>query len=384
MDNVGALLRFYVRGAWRRKWLAAAIAWVVCLVGWGVVYMLPGQYESHARVYIDIDGFLTPLLKGLAADTNAAAQLDYMRRTLLSRPNLLQVAHLADLDKDQMPATDQQMLLDRLARDITVTTQGPHLFSISYQNPNPVVARDVVQSLLTVFSESTAGNNQSDITTANRFLDQQIANYEQQLRAAERRRAKFNEDHADVLPDIGSIGTKRDAARNAVAQDRAALADAIEKENALQKELSTVPQFLNVDQAPAIVLGGGAAPTGPRKQLADSRQRLALLLSQYTEEYPDVVTLRRTIATLEKEVAEEGSHGEAGSTSRHATIPNNVYEQLRLKIVEHGDDNCRHDTSAIECGEGRSPPRCGGEGFTRDRASGGKSRSRLFGYEKKL
>src|SRR5665213_4446435 len=89
------IVLFYLHGIWRRKWIAAAICWIVCIVGWPAVFRIPNVYESQARVYVDVDSLLTPLLRGLAVESNPLQQLDYMQRTLLSRPNMEQVIHLA-------------------------------------------------------------------------------------------------------------------------------------------------------------------------------------------------------------------------------------------------------------------------------------------------
>jgi len=75
----------------RHKWLGVATAWLVCTAGWIGVALVPTKYESSARVYLNADPLLTPLLRGLAADTDPTRQLDFMQRTLLSRPNLEQL-----------------------------------------------------------------------------------------------------------------------------------------------------------------------------------------------------------------------------------------------------------------------------------------------------
>ena len=57
-----------------------------------------------------------------------------------------------------------------------------------------------MQSLLTVFAETTTGGNRRDMENAKRFLDQQIETYATQLRAAEQRRAEFREKYMQLLP----------------------------------------------------------------------------------------------------------------------------------------------------------------------------------------
>ena len=87
-----------LHAVWRHKWLGVATAGLVCTGGWIGVALMPTKYESSARVYLNSDPLLTPLLRGLAADTDPTRQLDFMQRTLLSRPNLEQLVRLIDLD----------------------------------------------------------------------------------------------------------------------------------------------------------------------------------------------------------------------------------------------------------------------------------------------
>ncbi len=67
-------------------------------LGWVGVYLVPNQFESSARLYVDADAILTPLLRGLAADSAPTTQLEILQRTLLSRPNLEKLISKTDLD----------------------------------------------------------------------------------------------------------------------------------------------------------------------------------------------------------------------------------------------------------------------------------------------
>src|ERR1700686_2974487 len=110
----------YLRQLWRYKWLSISLAWIICAIGWPIVSMIPPRYESSARVYLNADQLLTPLLRGLAVDDNPARQIDYIQRTLLSRPNLEQVIKLSDLDLSTHGGSDRskEELLGQLARDV--------------------------------------------------------------------------------------------------------------------------------------------------------------------------------------------------------------------------------------------------------------------------
>jgi polysaccharide chain length determinant protein (PEP-CTERM system associated) len=338
-ENLKALLHSNLLAIWRRKWIAAAICWVVCALGWTAVMTIPDRYQSSARVYVNVDSLLTPLLRGLAVETNPLQQLDYMERTLLSRPNLEQIAHLANLDLATLNSTQKQELLSALSSGIRIGLQGQHLFDISYENRDPVIARNVVQAVLTVFSESTAGTNRADMDNARKFLNEQIASYEKQLRAAEERRAKFREKYADILPIVLGSSNQLDGASNQIISLRNQLADAIARRDSLKKQLADTPTTVSLDQAAPIVIANGKtiSPETIRAQLDQARRQLPLLLAQDTEQNPDVISLRREIAALEKELENDknGSKKDSGAANQaHSTVSNVVYQQLKLRLAD--------------------------------------------------
>jgi polysaccharide chain length determinant protein (PEP-CTERM system associated) len=313
-----------LHAVWRRKWLGVATAWLVCTAGWIAVALVPTKYESSARVYLNADPLLTPLLKGLAADTDPTRQLDFMQRTLLSRPNLEQLVRLTDLDIGVTSPEQKEALFKRLASDISVAPVTLNLLTLSYRDPDPTTAKNVVQSLLTIFAEKTAGSSRADMDNAQRFLDSELA-----------------QQYPDIIsnrpPDSGTSGdeslSRLDQARAAVARLRLDLADAVTKRDALQKELAAVPPTLSVERAPqVIVTGGRLSPIDERLQ--EIRRNLDSLLLKYTDDHPDVKAARKQIAQLEAEGTKSsvGAGKSAGATK--GEIPNPVYEQIKVRLVD--------------------------------------------------
>ena len=123
MDSVRVLLSQYLRAAWRRRWMGVIVAWLICGIGWVAVYTIPNQFESGARLFVDADAVLTPLLRGIAADSAPTTQLEILQRTLLSRPNLEKLISKTDLDLTLNSPSDRERLLSRLASEIKVTPQ---------------------------------------------------------------------------------------------------------------------------------------------------------------------------------------------------------------------------------------------------------------------
>lgn len=340
MESVRNLLLSYIRAAWRRRWSGLVVAWLVCGVGWVGVYLIPNQYESSARLFVDADAVLTPLLRGIAADSAPTTQLEILQRTLLSRPNLEKLISKTDLDLIINSPSDRERLLGRLATAIKVTPQTKNLFTIIYRDGNPKLAHDVVQTLLTIFIESATGSNRADMENARRFLERQIQSYEQQLRAAEKRRADFRARYIDVLPHEANPNVPAlEGARTNAHLLEGRLQDALVTRDALKQEVESTPPMLVIEPG-----GAAAVPapgdTGLRSRVAEAEEQLRMLLLRVTEAHPDVVTQRKIIESLKKIPPTAPSIGSpSGGISEPVagakrTAPNPIYDQLKVKLID--------------------------------------------------
>lgn len=330
------LAQQYLKAAWRRRWLGVAVAWLVCAVGWVGVYLIPNQFESSARLYVDGDLVLTPLLHGLTIDTGPVSQLDMLQRTLLSRPNLEKLVSKTDLDLSVKSPSDRERLVASLATDIRVTPQTRNLFTITYRDPNPRTAHDVVQTLLTIFVESATGGSRSDMENARRFLEHQISSYEQQLRAAEKRRIDFRYKYGDMLPTDNGNGplTALEAARAQIHSLDMQLQDATVRRDGLAKEIASTPPLVVVEK------GGPLDPTG-NPQLKAAEEQLHSLLFKFTDQHPDVIAQKKLIEFLKnspnpaaKAPPGQAAEGGAPLVAGQRSLPNPVYEQVKLRLVD--------------------------------------------------
>ncbi|HEY1505980.1 MAG TPA: XrtA system polysaccharide chain length determinant [Stellaceae bacterium] len=323
MDSVSTTIFHYLHAIWRRKWMTAFAAWAICIVGWTVIAMMPSKYESSARVYVDGDGLLGPLLRGITVEVDPAQQLDVLQRTLLSRPNLEELIHMADLDSRASTSAAKEGLIRALAQSITIKPQTKNLFTISYDDTNPRAARDVVQSLLTIFAENSTGQTRQQMDNAQRFLSDQIGSYEQQLRAAEQRRAAFRSQHLDVLAGAGATQELQNA-RQRLNDAQNLLQDATARRDALKSQLGELSQSTTSGTG---AVGGGVIA----QQLADAQRQLADLRTRYTDQHPDVVALQAQVTDLQARLNSDRSSAAAGGRT---SITGTAYEQVQVQFVQ--------------------------------------------------
>jgi len=318
----------YLKGIWRYRWFMMLVIWLVCIVGWGVVYQLPDKYESAARVNVDTQSMLAPLLRGLTISTNAGQRVQLVTRTLLSRPNMEKLARMTDLDLVALTPADMEQLLDDLSEDITISsTREQDLYTIAYANSDRELAKRVVQSLLTIFVESTLGESREETDSAQEFVGQQIKAYEAKLEAAELRLAEFKRKHIGMMP-----GSTQDyygqlqVAKNDLQQAKLSLQEAENQVEQFEVQLE--------DDEDAYLLYSELQPemgSALDMRIQNLKERMDELLLRYTEKHPDVVEITRLIAELKQQREEDHvlmDEMDLGPSD------NPVYQQLKMQLTQ--------------------------------------------------
>ena len=315
-------IRRYAAAGWRKRWWALTATWLVCLAGWAVVYSLPNQYQSRARIFADADAVLGSLLRGIALDSSPASQVETLQRTLLSRPNLELIADGTKRRERADSGAEREALVQRLGRDIRLTSYARNLFSVEYRDRDPEVAFEVVRKAVQIFVDAATASDREQYVKARQFLEEQIALYEGRMREAEQRRATFRAQYIDLLPSETGGASRLEASRVRVRQLVGELQDARKRRDLTRQQLDAQPPTLSAEAA--------AAFEGGTSRLAEAERQLRELRLRYTEQHPDVATARALVADLR-------ANG-GGSAPRRApgvrTGANPLYEQLKVRLVD--------------------------------------------------
>lgn len=318
-----------LRAMWLRRWYGIGVAWLVGVAGWLWAYLTPDEYEASARVYIDTQTMLKPLMSGLTVAPNMEQIVSMMTRTLISRPNMEKVARMVDLDVRAKTPKEMEALLDGLARDIKLNAaRGADLYTITYRHRDPQVAKRVVQSLLTILVEGSLGTKRKDTDAARRFIEDQLRNYEEKLVAAEKALKEFKQKHVGLMPgEGGDYFTKLANAQQALAEAQLALREAESRRDQLKRQLA--------DEEPTVKGEVPQATANPEidARIQEQQKRLDQLRLVYTEQHPDVVATKRLIAQLEQQKQEEAKKRKPSAAGAGASA-NPFYQQLGIALAE--------------------------------------------------
>ncbi len=335
MDELLRQVTTVLRGMWRCRWLAIIVAWVVGLASVLAVLSIPDKYEATARIFVDTQSILRPLMAGLVTQPNVDQQVMMLSRTLISRPNVEKLIRMADLDLKIQSKAERDNLTESLMSALKITnTSRDNIYSISYRDTQPESAKRVVQSLVSIFVESNLGDSRKDSESARKFLDKEIAGYEKKLEEAETKLKEFKLKNLEVQSGEGKDHFSKMTETSALLeQSRLALREAEQSRDALKRQLLGEEPVLLPDTTQESISGVSIPEIDSR---LDAMQRnLDALLQRYTDKHPDVVSTRNRIKELEEQKRKEvAARRNTAATVSSPTGANPVQQQLKIALSE--------------------------------------------------
>lgn len=329
----------YLKGIWIKRRYIILATWLICPIGWYMVAQMPNVYKSEARIFVDTQSLLRPLLRGLTIETNPNAQISLMVKTLLSRPNLERISRMSDLDVMANNTQEYDRIINGLKSRIKVKRSGrENIYTISIEDKNAEMAKTIVQSTLTVFIENTLGETRGDSDNAQKFLDEQIKEYENRLLSSEARRTEFQQKYSEVLSNsTGGYYQNLNSSRSRLKEAKLVLQET-------QGRLDSALQQLESGSASA--RGNNQNNTNSLNittkfddRILQLEEQLDSLLLRYTSQHPDVKESQRLLEHLQEKQAQELEQYYASladeTSDNYASSPeldsNPVYQELKIQ-----------------------------------------------------
>lgn len=323
MEAIYTEIRIALYAIWRMRWLALAVAWGFCLIGWVMVMRVPAAYESSARIQVQIK---TAFDAG--AENDMQKSVDRVRQSLTSTEILKRVVRDVSNGERPLTTTESLSLIGALRSGISITAQGEDLLeirtrvslkSISEQQ-TAFIVRNVTQKLIEIFvSENILGSKSNNEDTL-KFLDNQLARRAKELADVDRRRAMIAQQTLGSLPGIGSLEQRMDSARSEMMNLESSLMQARSALAAMNGQLAATPA-----QIPAGTMGGVDSLD---QRIGQLEGQLSEAVSRgWTEKHPDVIAIRSQLRQLRAEKAKGGERS-------IPMTPNPLYVSLKSAQAE--------------------------------------------------
>ncbi len=310
MEELVSQITSVVRGMWKFRWTGLAVAWIVAIVGVVVVFRIADRYEAMARIFVDTQSILKPLMSGLAVQPNVDQQVTMLSRTLISRPNIEKLIRMADLDLKSESKAQQEALIESLMEKVKISSAGrDNLYSLTYTDPDREKAKRVIQSMVSIFVESSLGASRKDTDSAKVFLDEQIKTYEGKLSEAESRLKEFRLRNLELQGADGkdSAGRLAEISRQ-LEQAKLELREHENARDAAKAQIAAERTQASESNAVSSLLQESAISVATPEldaRLDTLKRNLDSLLQRFTEQHPDIISTRRLIKDLEEQKRRE-------------------------------------------------------------------------------
>ncbi len=351
MNQLLEELRAGIWAVWNRRWLALGTAWGVCLLGWLAVALTPNKYESETRIFVQLDDVLAEQI-GIGA-ASRARDIDRIRQTLISSVNLEKVVRATRIGDSVTTPTDMEAAIEQLTRDIEVVSEGENIFEITAasgrgdlsDSENAELAQVIAQQMIDIFREENLGGARGDMQDSIEFLNQQLADREAELAAAEERRLAFEAENPELIGGAQAIAAQLAATRSELRSVEADLAAAQSALAGLDGQIASTPRVL-------VTPGSG----GPQANLAQAEANLAALRARgLTSEHPDIVAAERTVANM-REAAQGASAPNGTNNPAYTTLQTmRVERQSNVLSLQSRAAALRSEIASITASQAREP-----------------------------
>lgn len=302
-NSGGFDLQRYLNVAQRRHLQFLIPAFVGWLLVWSASWVLPVRYKSGTMILVEEPtmpkNYITPNVSD-----DLQQRLQSIKQQVLSRTRLLLI-----IDKYQLYSRDRRHLtpdekVAMMGRDIDIElVQDPNRdqingFQISYSAHEPRIAQQVANDLASLFINENGRVRLEESQDTTRFLEDQLEKARGQLAEQEAKVRTFQSAHEGALPSQQASNlTILNGLQTQLQSEQDALSAAKQQRSFYQTEIE---QFRTVHPSTHSADGTPTGLAAVDEQLDTLRSKLADLSSRYTDNYPDLQSLREQIAKTER------------------------------------------------------------------------------------
>jgi len=344
-------IRDYLDIAWRRKWFLI-IPFVLTIMA-TIVYIkcMPEVYRASTLILVEPQKLPTSYVK----PTVIESVQDHLRTVtdqIMSRTYLERVINEFNLYPELRQKVPLETVIEKMRHCIEVRVRKRRVFTVSFEDPDPVIAMKVANRLASMFIEENLKVREERAEETLVFLEKELERVRKLLKEQEKKISEFRAKHLGALPEQLEANLRTlDRLQLQLQNTNEALQMAEQTKMQLQQQLSQVKELaklsntnsatdtnlIDIDNTADKVTDTTAEEDS---QLSKLEKQLALLQLKYTDKHPDIVKLkelirlRKFISKLEKEKQENPEQN--ASSEERSSLPesNPLIAQIKAQLAQ--------------------------------------------------
>ena len=190
----------YVAIVLRRRMFFMVPALIIFFGSLIVGLFMPKIYRAETVILVQEPDIMNPLIQGLAISTSVGQRLGTIREEILGWTSLGRLVHELKLDKDIKSPVAYEKLIKQLQEDIHVRMRGQDLIRITYENQDPKLAQQLVNTVSAIFLERNVTAQTTESETAIAFIEREMDVYKKKLETSEQALREFKEIFVTQMP----------------------------------------------------------------------------------------------------------------------------------------------------------------------------------------
>lgn len=205
-EQIQASLKDYLRIIFQRKWFFFVPFFVVFTTASVGSFFLPRYYQSSVLIFVEEEEIINPLiplqekLVYQPHELTLVEKLKTLAEQILSYPQMIKLIRALNLDEGSTNPLVYEQLINGIRQRTTVRIKAPEVFSVSYEDRDPLKARQVANALVAFFIQENIEKKTESALIGVKFAEEQAKIYKERLEAAEAERYKFQEKYVLELP----------------------------------------------------------------------------------------------------------------------------------------------------------------------------------------
>jgi len=297
-DDPLALAKHCVDVLKRNRHAAFLSSLLLAVLGIVSVSLIPDQYKATTTILVDPQKIPERYVAStITSDPNA--HLNTLTQQVLSASRLQEIIDQANLYPEMRKRKSREEILDYMRSKIQIelkqgSEQGLSSFSISYVDKNRWLVAPVANQLATSFIDWNLKSRQQQALVTTQFLSNELEQAQKSLQEQEAALQAFRIQHAGATPDQLNGNLQ---ALSRLQADVQSNTDAISR---LDEERILLTQTKPTETRDPSTLS-------ERGRLLQERNRLEIellnLRRQYTDTYPDVVSTKAQLQSVNTRIA---------------------------------------------------------------------------------
>ncbi len=291
----------------KRRWRPAVLVGGGLLLAFvGLAFTLPAGYQSQTTILIEQQEIPADMIRSTVA-SYANELLQSVQQRVMSTENVTAIINKLKLYDEASRRDAMGDLVDEFRLNTTLTpevapavhensgrtAEVTYAFTVAFVYSDPDLAMAAVQELARLYTTANQSLRQESAGKTTQFFEAEANRLQQQLADTETKLASLRARYGVVMTDNPALNLSRlDQIEREMAQIDSDMRAARERRDLLESDISRTPRYRPVlDESGQTMLSGS-------DRLAQAQQELVALRGRYSDDHPDVVRLKREIASL--------------------------------------------------------------------------------------